>query len=89
MARTTRQVLDDRLLTHHPAGQACVDVCRANGWQPSNADVLRLVQFWDRVRQGRHSETDLSPTHLEYARWLYQHGKINEGEETSDARLAA
>ena len=91
MARTTRQVFDDRLASHHPAGKACLDVCLANGWQPSNGDVLRLVKFWDQVRQGRHSEAELSPSRLEYARWLYRHGRINEGDPASgdDTQLAA
>ena len=88
MAQTTRRAIDERLLTHHPAGQTCVDVCRANGWEPTNADVLRLVSLWDQVRQGQHSEAELSPAHLEYARWLYRQGKINEGDAGAD-QLAA
>ncbi len=79
MGQSTRKVFDERLLTHHPAGQACLDVCMSNGWQPNNADVIRLVRLWDQVRQGRRSEVALSPARLEYARWLYRQGKINEG----------
>lgn len=80
MSRVTRKAFDERLLTHHPAGQSCLDACQANGWQPTSADVIRLVRLWDQVRQGKRSEVALSPTRLEYARWLYRHGKINEGE---------
>ena len=88
MAQSTRKVLDQRLLSHHPAGQACLDVCQANGWQPTNADVIRLVRLWDQVRQGGRSEVALSPPHLAYARWLYQHGRINEGEDAGGAAAA-
>jgi hypothetical protein len=79
MAQTTRKAFDERLLTHHPAGQACVEVCLSHGWQPNSADVIRLVKLWDQVRQGQRSEVALSQTRLEYARWLYVNGKINEG----------
>jgi hypothetical protein len=79
MAQTAKRALDERLLTHHPAGQECLDVCHANGWHPTSGDVLRLVQLWDQVQQGHRSETTLSPTRLEFARWLYRQGKINEG----------
>src|SRR4051812_6312364 len=47
MAQTTRKAFDERLLTHHPAGQACVEVCLSHGWQPNSADVIRLVKLWD------------------------------------------
>ena len=80
MARTTRKGLDERLLTHHPAGKDCVDICQANGWHPTSADVLRLVQLWDQVKQGHRSEVALSPARMEFARWLYQQGKINDGD---------
>ena len=80
MAQSTRKAFDERLLTHHPAGQTCVEVCLAHGWQPNSGDVIRLVRLWDQVRQGLRREVALSRTRLEYARWLYRHGKINEGE---------
>jgi hypothetical protein len=71
--------LDHRLLRDHPAGRACVDACRANGWQPATGDVVRLVRLWDEVRRGRRSEVPLSRHHLDFARWLVQHGRIGEG----------
>ena len=71
--------LDQRLLSHHPAGKACLDACAANGWEPADADVVRLVRLWDEVRQGRRSEAALSATHLEFARWLVQQGHLHEG----------
>ena len=80
MAQTARKALDERLLTHHPAGQSCLDVCHANGWHPTSADVLRLVSLWDQVRSGRRSEVAIAPERLEFARWLYRQGKINEGD---------
>jgi hypothetical protein len=83
MAQSTRKAFDERLLTHHPAGQACVDVCLSNGWQPASGDVIRLVRLWDQVRQGQRSEVALSSARLEYARWLYRHGKINEGDQAA------
>ena len=43
MGQVTRRGLDERLLTHHPAGKACLETCLANGWQPSSADVYRGV----------------------------------------------
>ncbi len=89
MAQTAKKALDERLLTHHPAGKACVDVCHANGWHPTNADVLRLVQLWDQVHQGLRSESTLSPARLDFVRWLYRQGKINEGGEPAGDRIAA
>ena len=85
MARSTRKALDQRLLTHHPAGQACLDICLANGWQPTNADILRLVNLWDQVREGLRSEVALSPARLEFARWLYRQGRIGESNGRDDA----
>jgi hypothetical protein len=82
MARSTgkrRQAVDERLLTHHPAGKQCLEVCQANGWQPASGDVLRLVELWDAVRQGRHSEAALSPQRVEFARWLIRTGRLSEG----------
>jgi hypothetical protein len=85
MSRVTRKALDERLLSHHPAGQSCLDVCLANGWEPTSADVIRMVRLWDQVRQGQRSEEALSPTRLDFARWLYRQGKINEGEAGAEA----
>jgi hypothetical protein len=81
MAQSTRGPLDERLLTHHPAGRLCLEICLAYGWQPSSADVLRLVRLWDEVRQGRRSDTTLSLKRLQFVKWLYQQGKIGEGME--------
>jgi hypothetical protein len=67
-------------LTHHPAGKECLEVCAANGWLPNSADVVRLVKLWAEVRDGERSEVALSKSHLEYARWLREHGRINEGQ---------
>lgn len=83
MARSSSRsnnALDRRLLTHHPAGQQCLDVCNANGWQPGNGDVLRLVKLWDEVRQGRRSEVALDAAHLGFARWLIANGRLSEGD---------
>ena len=71
--------IDQRLLTHHPAGQACLDACTAHGWTPENADVVRLVKLWSEVHEGLRSEVALSKPHLDFARWLRNHGRINEG----------
>ena len=79
MASRSRQRLDERLLQHHPAGQACLEACTANGWAPTSSDVLRLVRLWSDVHEGRRSEVDLSPARLEFARWLVQTGRIREG----------
>ena len=73
-----RKAFDERLLTHHPAGQACLDACLANGWLPGNGDVLRLVRLWDEVHEGKRTETELSPERLSFARWLVQHGRLSE-----------
>ncbi|MGH2350942.1 MAG: hypothetical protein ACRDI2_10385 [Chloroflexota bacterium] len=78
MTRRAAKPFDQRLLSHHPAGKACVDACLANGWQPGNGDVLRLVRLWDEVRQGRRSEVPLSRRRLQFARWLVEHGHIGE-----------
>ena len=78
MASRARRRFDERLVLHHPAGQDCLDVCTANGWAPESGDVVRLVRLWSEVREGRRSEVDLSPTRLEFARWLIQNGRINE-----------
>ncbi len=79
MAQSMRRRFDERLLTHHPAGKLCLDICLANGWQPESADILRLVKLWDEVRQGRRSEVPLSRRRIEFARWLVAHGRLNEG----------
>jgi hypothetical protein len=71
--------LDHRLLRDHPAGRACLDACRANGWQPADGDVVRLVRLWDEVRGGRRTEVPLSRRRLEFACWLVQQGRIGEG----------
>ncbi len=76
MARRANHRLDLRLLSHHPAGEACLSACLANGWQPQNADVIRLIRLWDEVRQGRRSEVPLSPARLAFARWLIEHGHL-------------
>lgn len=60
---------DERLLTHH--------LCLNNGWDPTDADVVRLVRLWDEVQQGRRSEFHLSPDRLRFARWLVAHGRIS------------
>ncbi len=78
MARRANHAFDPRLLSHHPAGKACLAACLANGWQPKNGDVLRLIRLWDEVRQGRRSEVPLSPTRLAFARWLVEHGRLGE-----------
>lgn len=70
--------IDERLLSHHPAGKACLDVCLANGWLPGSGDVVRLVRLWDEVHAGMRSEEALSVAHLEFARWLLETGRINE-----------
>jgi|GEM_PF-6547569 len=80
-----KAALDERLLTHHPAGKACLEVCAANGWLPSNADMLRLVKLWSAVREGDHSEIVLSRAHLNFVRWLRDHGRINEGTDGLNA----
>jgi hypothetical protein len=77
VARTVKK-LDERLLTHHPAGRTCYEVCQANGWTPGNGDLLRLVKLWDEVRQGRRTEVALSPARLGFARWLVQTGRLTE-----------
>ena len=79
MARRMRTAFDPRLLAHHPAGQACLAACQANGWEPQSGDVVRLVRLWDEVHQGRRSEASLSPNRLAFARWLVEHGRIGEG----------
>jgi hypothetical protein len=79
MAPGKDQSIDERLLTHHPAGKACLEVCLANGWRPGSGDILRLVRLWDEVRHGQRSETALSKAHLEFARWLREHGRISDG----------
>ena len=78
MARRGSQSFDSRLLSHHPAGKQCLDVCTANGWQPNNADVLRLVRLWDEVRRGQRSEVAISPARLQFARWLVTTGRLGE-----------
>ncbi|MGI8422618.1 MAG: hypothetical protein ACR2NO_00625 [Chloroflexota bacterium] len=78
MASRAHERLDERLLHHHPAGQACLEACTANGWAPGSSDVLRLVRLWSEVREGHRSENDLSPARLEFARWLKEHGRIGE-----------
>ena len=75
--------LDTRLLSHHPAGQACLDACTANGWVPESADVVRLVKLWSEVQEGLHDEVQLSKSRLNFARWLRNHGRINEGLDTA------
>lgn len=84
MAKRAADSLDKGLLSHHPAGQTCVDVCLANGWQPQSKDVVRLVQLWEEVHQGRRSEVSLSPAHLGFARWLIEHGRLSEDVEGED-----
>jgi hypothetical protein len=82
MARPTGRrsnALDERLLTHHPAGKTCLEVCHANGWNPANGDVLRLVKLWDEVHEGYRSEDTLDHTRIEFARWLIRTGRLNEG----------
>ena len=87
MAQTTARTaaLDERLLTHHPAGKTCLEVCAANGWLPSSADMVRLVKLWSDVREGDRSEVALSRAHLNFARWLHENGHINEGAEVLNA----
>ena len=75
---STGNSVDGRLLTHHPAGQACLDICTANGWVPESGDVVRLVKLWSDVREGRRSEIALSQAHLDFARWLVQRGRLSE-----------
>jgi hypothetical protein len=70
--------LDSRLMSHHPAGKQCLDVCTANGWMPATGDIVRLVKLWSEVREGRRSEAALSESHLRFARWLRETGRINE-----------
>jgi hypothetical protein len=78
MASRARVRFDERLLHHHPAGQACLEVCTANGWAPESSDVIRLVRLWSEVKDGLRSEVELSPSRLEFARWLKEHGRIGE-----------
>ena len=78
MAQRSGGPIDERLLSHHPAGQACYEVCLANGWAPRSGDVIRLVRLWDEVRRGRRSETTISPARLEFARWLVTQGRLSE-----------
>ena len=85
MTRRAERPFDPRLLSHHPAGKACLDACLANGWQPRSGDVIRLVQLWDEVRQGQRCEVPLSPNRLAFARWLLQHGRIGEGDSQASA----
>jgi len=87
MTPRTENALDERLLAHHPAGRACVEVCRAHGWQPTNADVIRLVHLKHQICEGERSETALSPTRLAFARWLYRQGRISDwGEPAPSAQ---
>jgi hypothetical protein len=82
MARPTgkrSEAFDERLLSHHPAGKVCLEVCQANGWEPASGDVVRLVRLWDAVRNGQHCEAALSANRLEFARWLIRAGRLNEG----------
>lgn len=76
-SRSTR-AFDPRLLTDHPAGQACLDTCLANGWLPGNGDILGLVKLWDQVKEGRRSEGEPTSKRLAFARWLVTHGRISE-----------
>lgn len=78
MASRSRRRFDERLLLHHPAGKACLEVCTAYGWAPDSSDVIRLVRLWSEVRDGRRSEVELSPVRLEFARWLWQTGRLRE-----------
>lgn len=80
MAQKANAALDERLLSHHPAGKRCLEVCTANGWAPGAGDVVRLVRLWSEVREGDRSEGVLSRSHLEFARWLRENGRINEGD---------
>jgi hypothetical protein len=91
MAQGTDRSLDERLLTHHPAGRACLEICTANGWRPESGDLVRLVRLWDEVRQGRRSEAALSRARLGFARWLVSQGRLNEGSNAPDGakKLAA
>src|SRR5947209_5649045 len=84
MAQSAGRQFDERLLTHHPAGRACLDVCLANDWEPGSADVLRLVKLWDAVRRGERSEVALSPRRVEFARWLIEHGRLGAGDLDAD-----
>ena len=78
MATRGSRSFDSRLLSHHPAGKECLEVCIANGWQPNNGDLLRLVRLWDEVRRGQRSEVAIAPARLQFARWLVANGRIGE-----------
>lgn len=69
--------VNESLLTHHPAGRACIQICLNNGWEPTGGDFVRLVRLWEEVRQGERSEQILPLHGLKFARWLYAHGRIS------------
>lgn len=89
MAQPRHTPIDVRLLTHHPAGKRCVEVCTANGWLPESGDVVRLVRLWSEVHDGERSEIVLSRTRLAFARWLVERGRLTEGERTGEHGAAA
>ncbi len=81
MAKKLTQIVDQRLLSHHPAGQKCFDVCYANGWIPENDDILRLVGLWSEVQEGRRREVPLSENHIRFTRFLIENKYLNEGND--------
>ena len=70
---------DERLFSHLPQGQACLDTCLANGWLPRTGDIVRLVRLWDEVHEGRRTDgVKIGNNRLKFARWLITHGRISD-----------
>ena len=69
---------EEQLVRLAPAVQECRRVCLANGWQPSDSDVLVLIRLWEAVRQGERNELGLDVRRLAYVRRLVQQGRFTD-----------
>ena len=69
--------IETKDVRHTSEGQACLNVCAANGWIPQIGEVTRLVSMRRRVAAGEHSESGLNIRKLEYVRWLIAHKRLS------------
>lgn len=72
---------EEQLFRLAPAVEECRRVCRANGWDPADAEVLALIRLWEQVHHGERNELGLDVRRLAYVRRLVQQGRFTDALE--------
>lgn len=61
------------------AVRSCIRICLSNGWPPPAEAVWRMVtlkEAWLRGERGENNFDEVISARLQFARWLYEKGKI-------------